>query len=239
MTDPTPLDYQTPPKREPLVRDDIAYVLPMAIFLAFTWLGGQTTAAWPGSFAVIYLIKTLFTAAALVLLRRHFTRIRWNHWWLGILVGVVGIVQWIGMQLWLQHHFEFFRPSTGGFNPVETLPHEHVRYAFYAIRIAGAVLVVPFMEELFWRDFLWRQILAPNDFKLASVGEWAWSPLLIVSAAFATVHGNWWLTAIAWALMVGALLVYTRSLGACIIAHATTNLLLAVYVLVYHDWSFW
>ncbi|MGB7160362.1 MAG: CPBP family glutamic-type intramembrane protease [Tepidisphaeraceae bacterium] len=53
------------------------------------------------------------------------------------------------------------------------------------------------------------------------------------------IHGNWWLTSIVWALMIGALLMYTRSLGACIIAHAVTNLLLAVYVLVYRDWAFW
>jgi len=39
--------------------------------------------------------------------------------------------------------------------------------------------------------------------------------------------------------MVAGLLIYTKSLGACIIAHATTNLLLALYVLKTHDWSFW
>jgi hypothetical protein len=112
-------------------------------------------------------------------------------------------------------------------------------WSFIGVRIAGAVLVVPVMEELFWRDYLWRMILAPNDFKLAKVGEWGWMPFLIVSGVFSVVHGNWWLTAIVWALMVGALLVYTKSLGACIIAHATTNLLLALYVLKTHDWSFW
>jgi CAAX prenyl protease-like protein len=101
------------------------------------------------------------------------------------------------------------------------------------------VLVVPVMEELFWRDFLWRSLLAPNDFKLAGVGEWDWKAYLIVSGAFALVHGNWWLTAIVWGLMVGALLVYTKSLGACILAHATTNLLLAVYVLYTRQWHFW
>ena len=78
-----------------------------------------------------------------------------------------------------------------------------------------------------------------NNFKLAAVGEWAWAPFLIVSIAFAAVHGNWWLTAIAWALMIAALLGCTKSLGACIIAHATTNLLLAVYVLYSRDWAFW
>jgi hypothetical protein len=48
-----------------------------------------------------------------------------------------------------------------------------------------------------------------------------------------------WLTAIVWGLMVALLLVRTRSLGACIIAHAVTNLLLGAYVLWTGDWSFW
>ena len=105
--------------------------------------------------------------------------------------------------------------------------------------LLGAVLVVPFMEELFWRDFCWRSIIAPNDFKLAAVGEWDWKAFLGVSLAFALVHGNWWLTSIVWAMMVGWLLVKTKSLGACIIAHGVTNLLLAAYVLRTHDWAFW
>jgi len=99
--------------------------------------------------------------------------------------------------------------------------------------------VVPVMEELFWRDFLWRTIIAPNDFKLAHVGEWDWKAFALVAGFFATVHGNWWLTSIVWASMVGWLLVTTRSLGACIIAHGVTNLLLGVYVLWTKQWFFW
>ena len=105
--------------------------------------------------------------------------------------------------------------------------------------MAGAVLVVPVMEELFWRDYLWRRVVAPNDFKLAAVGEWDWKAYLVVSLAFAVVHGNWWATSIVWGLMIGGLLAYTRSLGACIVMHATTNLLLALYVLRTGDWTFW
>jgi CAAX prenyl protease-like protein len=112
-------------------------------------------------------------------------------------------------------------------------------WSFVAVRLIGAVLVVPVMEELFWRDFLWRQVIAPNDFKLADVGEWDWKAFLAVSGLFAVVHGNWWLTSIVWAMLAGLLLVMTRSLGACILMHATTNLLLGVYVLRWQDWSFW
>jgi uncharacterized protein len=227
------LDDRPPAPRE-LVRDDVAYFLPMAVFLAFTWVGGN----WKSLYPLTYGVKVVVVGAMLIAFRHSYTRVRWNHWWLGVIVGVVGIFQWVPMQLWLQR-FEFFKPSPDVFNPFESGIPANLVWSFIAVRMFGAVVVVPFMEELFWRDFLWRQILAPNDFKLAKVGEWAWAPFLIVSGAFALVHGNWWLTSIVWALMIGALLVYTRSLGACIVAHAVTNLLLALYVLRMRDWAFW
>ena len=215
----------------------------MMVFLVFTWLGtsGWVKAHVPAAYPISYVAKTIVVALLLVLLRRHYTKIRWDYWWLGAIVGVVGIFQWVPMQLWLQGQFEFFKPPAPEdvFNPYRDIASPQVRSAFLAVRIAGAVLLVPVMEELFWRDFLWRQVLAPNDFKLAAVGEWGLAPLLIVSGAFAFVHGNWWLTSVVWALMVGGLLVYTKSLGACIVAHAVTNLLLAVYVLRTGVWAFW
>ncbi|MDQ3439470.1 MAG: CAAX prenyl protease-related protein [Planctomycetota bacterium] len=229
-------DASAPAAPRPIVRDDVAYVLPMAIFMAFTWVGGQ----WPSLYPASYAAKVILVAIALAVLWRHFTKISWRYWWLGAIVGVIGIFQWVPMQLWLQRNVEFFAPSGEPFDPTKVFAESGAMlYAFLAFRIIGAVLVVPVMEELFWRDFLWRQILAPNDFKLAEVGERSWSALLIVSGVFAFVHGNWWLTSIVWALMIGGLLMYTKSLGACIIAHAVTNLLLAAYVLKYRDWAFW
>jgi len=216
-------------------RDDVAYVLPMATFLAFNWVGSQ----WPALYPLAYAAKTLVVALLIFYFWKHYTRIRWNYWWLGILVGIVGIFQWVGMQLFLQQHFAFFRPGEGFFVPTDAFQSPLLLYGFLAIRIIGAAMVVPVMEELFWRDYLWRSIAAPNNFKLVAVGYRDVVALLIVSGAFAVVHGNWWLTSIPWALMVGGLLWYTKSLGACIIAHGVTNLLLAGYVLIWRDWSFW
>jgi CAAX prenyl protease-like protein len=233
-----PLNYASPPPRGSALagRDELAYVLPMGLFLALVWFGGT----WPALYPAAYVLRTIAVAALLVALRRHYTPVRWNAWGLGLIVGVAGIVQWVGMQLWLQRAFpSWFAPSPDPFDPTTAFDSPAVVWAFVAVRVIGAVLVVPVMEELFWRDYLWRQLLAPNDFKLAAVGEWGWLPFLGVSAAFAVVHGNWWLTSIVWGLMVAGLLVYTKSLGACIVAHATTNLLLAAYVLWTRDWSFW
>jgi CAAX prenyl protease-like protein len=223
------------PSRKLEISDDTAYYLPMAAFLVILWVGSQ--AKW--LYVPAYVLRTIVAAVLLWALRRHYTKIRWNWWWLGVIVGVVGIFQWVGMQLWLERQFAWFRPSPDVFDPTKVYQTAGAFWAFVGMRMVGAVLVVPIMEELFWRDYLWRFIIAPNNFKLARVGEWDWKAFLFVAGAFSTVHGHWFLTAIVWGLMVGWLLVYTRSLGACIIAHAVTNLLLALYVLRYHAWGFW
>src|ERR1051326_2977173 len=185
---------ELPPRRAPLLRDDIAYMLPMLVFLAFTWLGANWRHEHPWTYPASYLAKTFIVAALLVYLWPRFTKIRWSSWWLGAIVGVVGIFQWIGMQLALQHQFpNLFAPSKDVFTPADLFTTPASFWSFVAVRMTGAVLVVPVMEELFWRDYLWRQILAPNDFKLAEVGEFGWAPFLIVPAVFALVHGNWWL----------------------------------------------
>jgi uncharacterized protein len=227
-----------------LIRDDFAYILPIAVFLLFTWAGGN----WPEWYPTSYVLKTVIVAGLLIWLWPNFTKIRWNHWWLGIIIGVVGLVQWVGMEMvmqWLtgvdEHGHARYQFGRGG---APFLPHEHfdtaaAMWSFILIRWAGASLLVPVMEELFWRDFLWRSIVAPNDFKMVPVGEWDWRAFAIVAGVFgAAVHIEW-LTAIVYGLLIGWLLLYTRSLGACIIAHGVTNFLLGLYVLVWQDWRFW
>ena len=246
MSQPTQLSHESlpppPPPPKPFVRDDLAYVLPMAVFLAFIWVGTKGTETGHGNtwYPWAYVARTVVVGAMLIAFRHAYTRIRWDYWWLGVIVGVVGIFQWVGMQLFLQQHFEFFKPDEKAFDPDKFFAgNAAAQWAFFGVRLFGAVVVVAFMEELFWRDYCWRSIIAPNDFKLAKVGEWDWKAYGVVALIFSVVHGNWWLTAIGWAFMIGALLAYTKSLGACIIAHATTNLLLGAWVLYSRQWSLW
>jgi CAAX prenyl protease-like protein len=217
------------------IADDTAYYLPMGVFLVLVWAGGH----WKSLYPAAYVARAIGVAVMLFCFRGHYTKIRWNGWWLGVIVGIIGIFQWIGMQLFLQRHMDWFKPGPDFFNPAEYFKSSATFWNFVTVRIVSAAVVVPFMEELFWRDYLWRYISAPNNFKLATVGERDWKSVLIVSGAFAFVHGNWWLTAIVWGLLIAVLLITTRSLGACIIAHGVTNLLLAIYVLKTHDYSFW
>ncbi len=219
--------------------DDAAYILPMGVFLGFTLIGSH----WPALMPASYIIKTLLAGAILVALRRHYTWIGWNYWWLGIVIGIVGVVQWVGMEKAILHFWpHYFNPAgrnaAEAINPLHAINSPAMRGLFLAARLAGPVLVVPFMEELFWRDYLWRTISAPSDFKLAAIGEWDRQSFVIVTLLFASPHVQW-ITAIVWGTMIAILLVRTRNLGACIIAHAITNLLLGVYVLWSGDWWFW
>jgi hypothetical protein len=260
---------QTPPNPPPrgFLYDDLPYILPMAIFLLLTWLGGlgapeeppagklttqpattQTTPAtveqagrWSDLYPLSYVLKTFLAAGAVAFFWGRYTPISWRYWQLGVIVGVIGVVQWVGMEKLLLHYFpDYPRPDIG--DPFDPYAHfagqPALMWGFMIIRWAGAALVVPVMEELFWRDYLWRTLLAPNDFRLASIGEWDWKVFLIVAVAFATVHVQW-ITAFTWGLMIGGLLVYTRSLGACIIAHGVTNVLLGAYVQYTREWYFW
>jgi uncharacterized protein len=234
---PQPLDYKTPdpPKWMAWITDDRAYILPMAVFLLFTFAAGH----WPAFAREAYILKTILTAILLIALRRHYTKINWNYAWLGILIGIVGVVQWVGMEKAILHFWpNYWRPSAEVVDPFKEPGAPALFWTFIVIRLLGPTFVVPFMEEYFWRDFLWRTIAAPNDFKLAAIGEWDWKSFLIVTLAFSSVHIQW-ITAIVWGAMIALLLVRTRSLGACILAHGITNLLLGVYVLWTHDWQFW
>jgi hypothetical protein len=222
------------------ISDWWAYVLPMAIFMLFTSIGSQ----WQNFYPLTYVLKTVIVAAALIVLWPHYTKVRWDYWWLGILVGVIGIVQWVGMEKFLMSQPMLFWTrlsrdiAKDSFNPYEHFSSPGMMWSFIALRWAGASLVVPFMEELFWRDFLWRNIASPNDFKLMPVGEYDASAFWLVPIFFSMVHVQW-LTAIVWGLMIALLLVRTRSIGACIIAHGVTNFLLGLYVLKTHEWFFW
>lgn len=228
-------------------RAEWAYVLPMAVFLGFTYVGGT----WKDWYPASYVAKTIVVAILLFFCWRYYTKLRWTNLGLGFVVGVVGLIQWVGMEKLLMAGgpaLAWTRMTADiraeAFRPFEHIESAGLMWAFIAVRWAGASLVVPVMEELFWRDWMWRTIASPNDYRLHGVGEYDRNAFWFVPLIFAMVHPQW-LTAILWALMVAWLLWRTKSIGACIVAHATTNFLLGAYVLISwygfgkDEWFFW
>lgn len=104
-------------------------------------------------------------------------------------------------------------------------------------RLLGATLIVPVMEELFWRSFMLRWIDYPEFLKVAPV-RIGLRALLISSVMFGLGH-DLWLAGIIAGLAYGWLYVKNQSLWAPVLAHATTNGLLGLWVLQTGQWSFW
>jgi CAAX prenyl protease-like protein len=110
--------------------------------------------------------------------------------------------------------------------------------AFLVVRFLGLAAVVPLIEEFFLRGFLMR---------FFTQAEWWTVPLGSVSvgsAALATVYGVLAhpaepIAAAVWFTMITLLYVRTRNLWDCVLAHAITNAMLGVYVLVWKDWTLW
>jgi CAAX prenyl protease-like protein len=123
-----------------------------------------------------------------------------------------------------------------GFNPA-LLSDRPLQITMTIFRIAGAVLVVPVMEELFWRSFLIRYIIDKN-FDTVQLGTFTWGSFLITVILFGLEH-NYMYAGIMAGGIYNLLLYRTRSLAQCILAHAVTNLALAVYVVTTGKWQFW
>lgn len=152
----------------------------------------------------------------------------------GTLAGVVVFTAWISPQ-WILGA----AARVDGFNPT-LLADSPALYAMtLTLRFARLVLVVPFLEEVFWRGFALRYLIR-EDFTNVAMGTFTWLSFGIVSFAFMFEHArpDW-----PAALVTGALLNFvayrTRSLGACVLAHALANLLLGLFVMRTGQWGFW
>jgi CAAX prenyl protease-like protein len=104
-------------------------------------------------------------------------------------------------------------------------------------RIAGSVITVPIAEELAFRGYLTRRLIAA-DFESIPPGSFAWPAFLISSVLFGALHGRWVAGTLAGLLF--AVVYYRRGrIGEAVIAHAVANALIAVWVLARDEWSLW
>lgn len=225
----------------------------MGAFLLLTsaegWLPtGSNGAPDPLWYPIAYSLKVIVVAALLVWFRSAWRDFRpvprgMAPWVVAVLTGLGVIVVWVGLDLLaVRLGYTSLYPRLGGvaarraFDPLVLSPWPRV--AFLAIRFVGLVLLVPVFEELFWRSFLMRMVIDPDDFRRVPVGQVTLLAAGITSAAFAAVHPEWLpalLTGLAWS----GLLHWTRSLSACLVSHAVANLALGVYVLVTGEWRYW
>ena len=214
----------------------ISYVVPMALFFAITMFESRAPAQYP----YIYLLKVVLVTACLWAFQTPLRDLRCDGGVLlpAVLVGAAVFVEWVWLGP-LTHYPHFaFLGTRAEYNPFVAIGNPSLRGVFLVARFYGLVLLVPLVEEIFWRSFLLRVLTDPDDFHRLRVGEFSWVAFALVAFAFGTAHPEW-LEAIVCAVAYGLLLRQTRSLFACVVAHGVTNLLLGIYVVTQHAWKFW
>ena len=210
--------------------------LPFGLYIVLLVLEGLLP-DWLPDFDVrwLYPVKAGLVALAPVVLWRYYTelktRLPLKHVLLSVGVGFVVLVLWVNLDAgWM-----LMGEMGKGYNPTDA--NGQIDWLLVAFRIAGAALVVPLMEELFWRSFLQRWVQQP-DFMTLDPAQIGLKALFIASALFA-VEPLQWLAGLVAGLAYGWLYIRTRNLWAPIIAHAVTNGALGAYVVATGHWSFW
>ncbi|MCP5558248.1 MAG: CAAX prenyl protease-related protein [Verrucomicrobiaceae bacterium] len=195
-----------------------------------------------------YPVQTLICAGLLIWWRQHYTLRPWRGLALAAGLAALGIAVWVlpavlqqcfpGHPAWAEKFGVMERLK--GFDPTVVANPEGYALTVF-LRFARSVLVVPFVEELCWRGWLMRYVVAKGrPFQSVAFGAHRWPTFWIVTTAVMLVHQPVdYLPAFIWGALVYFLAVRTKSLGACVVMHAVGNLLLGVYVMRTGQWGFW
>jgi uncharacterized protein len=146
-----------------------------------------------------------------------------------VATGILVLILWINLDAaWMTVG------SSPGYDPRS---NGELDWVLTIIRIAGAALVVPVMEELFWRSFVMRWVDAA-DFEALAPARVGIKGLLVSVVLFGFEH-NLWLAGIVAGLASSLLYMRHGNLWSAVIAHAVTNGLLGVWVVATGSWAFW
>lgn len=229
-----------------------ARVVPYLLFAALTLLQGSLG---PSSPYWIYLGKTLLGVLLILWMWPVVREMRWAWSWEAIGVGVLVFFIWVGADPhYLQAHElartlgpwadrlglgALFQAETGkAWNPHVAFGEDSVlAWGFLSVRLLGSTLVVPPLEEVFFRSFLYRY-LARHRFLDMSLAEVRWIPFVTVAVIFGVGHHQW-LAGILCGLAYQWLTCRRGRLGEAMTAHAVTNFLLAIWVIGRGQWQFW
>lgn len=244
----------------------LAHVVPLVVFMLVGGGLDLLTGALPGLFRDheylawwrrdpaqwIYPLQTLAGGACLAFWWRQY-ELRWSTWKVGVgaLMGAVGIGLWLlptqtyewwgltgepeGWKRWLG-----ILPRRDGFDP-GIFESPAGWWAATILRFARAVVVVALVEELLWRGFLMRYLLAPDgDYWRIPFGTPAWRSYLIVTTLVVLIHSQPdWAAAAVWGTLVYLVAVWTRSLLACVVMHGVANFLMGWYALASGKYGLW
>ena len=224
-------------------RDDpvIARAAPFLLFIGFLILGSAPPVVLAVqdaglNLAWLAVVRAVVIGLLLLWFWRGYTELRRPaptrpmHWVWAVTGGIAVFLAWIAIdQDWAvlsqPTGYAPLRPD-GSVDPVQALG-----------RLAGFALVVPVMEELFWRSLVLRWI-ERHDFQSVAPREVGWRAFAITTALFAVEH-EWWLAGAVAGADYNWLYMRSGNLWVAVVAHAITNGVLGLWVLHTGRWEFW
>ena len=201
----------------------LSRVLPFFVFLLLTSCQGSFG---PESHFWVYLAKCIVGAWMIWVTWPLVSEMRWAISFEALLAGTLVFILWVAMDV---PYPKFFQPDESWNLYKHFGPASMMVWLFAGVRIAGSTLLVPMLEEVFYRSFLYRYILAPN-WMFIEYNSFAVKPFLITSIVFGITHQHW-LAGIICGMIYQFLVIRTNRVGDAITAHAVTNLLLGVWVI--------
>jgi exosortase E/protease (VPEID-CTERM system) len=205
------------------------YLLPFMAILAASLLSQAISAG----FEWFYGLRILAVLVVVYLYRRAYGAMDWRSDWTGPAAGVVVFGIWIGLAQWM---------GTGdsGSSLANGLARltQGERVVWIAARAIAAVSIVPFAEELCFRGFVARRVMSADP-ESVSLRRLSLLAVLVSSLAFGIMHGHMWLAGTLAGVVFCLLARRTGRFGEAVAAHATANLLIAVWVLARGDYSLW
>lgn len=214
----------------------LAYTGPFVVFMGLLVLLPKLDLPPRFSLSIWLLVCSL----AIVVWSRNVVEFRPSQWILSSLLGVSVFVLWVAPDLLVpgwRTHWIFQNALTGELK--STLPAGALTDGpSLAMRILRAALIVPIVEELFWRGWLMRWLIGPK-FEKVPLGAFTLSSFSLVALFFALEHGPYWDVGLIAGGLYNWWMVKTKRLSDLILAHAVTNTCLCAYVLSTGQWEYW
>jgi CAAX prenyl protease-like protein len=211
-------------------------VLPFATFIAFIVVADllERFGAHSATLRWLYPAKTAIVLAMLLAWRKHYRELRVaparRDVLIAVMAGAAVFVLWITLDAgWMQVGV------ARGFDAVGD--DARIDWPLVALRAGGAALVVPVMEELFWRSFLLRW-LHQREF-LALRPARAGLRAATLSVLLFGIEHNLWLAGIVAGIAYTLLYMRSETLWTPVLGHAVTNGLLAAWVMATGSWIYW
>jgi uncharacterized protein len=165
---------------------------------------------------------------------------RVRNWMGSIACGGIIFLIWVGPDLLFpnyRHSILFQNPVLGYVKSSMSEADRH-NIAVLALRTFRASVIVPIVEELFWRGWLMRWLVLP-DFQKVALGAYTPVAFWTVAALFAAEHGPYWDVGLLAGIIFNLWMIRTRSLGDLIVSHAVANACLSAYVMAAGRWEYW